>query len=205
MELTGETDQERSRGRGLGRHAPGDLALVQAFSNTRWDLDHGHRETLDSPAALAAWMRRNDLVRDARASEPDLERALAMREGLRALAFANGGQPFDPSVLEAMHALSQELPIEIQLDPAGPRFLTDAAAGVDGGLGRLVAITARAMLDGSWQRLKACPGRHCGWVFYDYSRNRSARWCAMNVCGDREKSRTYYRRNAVGARLGQGN
>ena len=104
-------------------------------------------------------MRQNDLLRvDAGASEPDLERALAMREGLRALAFANGEQPFDPSALEAMHALSQDLPIEIQLGPAGPRFLTDAAAGVGGGLGMLVAITATAMLDGSWQRLKACPG-----------------------------------------------
>ena len=198
--MTSETEHGHgsSQGRGLGRQAPGDLALVQRFLNTRWDLDHGNRETLDRPAALAVWMRRNDLVSArARASEPDLERALAMREGLRALAFANAEQPFDTSALEAMHALSRDLPLEIQLDPAGPRFLTDAVAGVLGGLGRLVAIAASAMLDGSWQRLKACPGRHCGWVFYDYSRNRSARWCSMNVCGDREKSRTYYRRKAA--------
>ena len=199
MDMTGEKVHGNSRARGLDRHAPGDLALVQAFLNTRWDLNRGHRETLDSPAALAVWLRRNDLLRaGAGASQPDLERALAMREGLRALAFANGEQPFDPSALEAMHALSQDLPIEIQLDPARPRFLTDAAAGVGGGLAMLVAITARAMLDGSWQRLKACPGRHCGWAFYDYSRNRSARWCSMNLCGDREKSRTYYRRKASG-------
>src|SRR5215211_1975630 len=41
-------------------------------------------------------------------------------------------------------------------------------------IGGLYAITARAMVEGSWNKLKACPGRHCGWVFYDRSRNQSA-------------------------------
>jgi predicted RNA-binding Zn ribbon-like protein len=44
--------------------------------------------------------------------------------------------------------------------------------------------------------LKACPGRHCGWAFYDHSRNQSARWCSMQICGDREKARAYYRRRS---------
>jgi len=61
-------------------------------------------------------------------------------------------------------------------------------------IGGLYAITARAMVEGSWNKLKACPGRHCGWVFYDRSRNQSARWCSVKVCGDRERSRAYYRR-----------
>jgi predicted RNA-binding Zn ribbon-like protein len=58
----------------------------------------------------------------------------------------------------------------------------------------LLAILAEAMVDGSWQRLKACPGRHCGWVFYDHSRNNSGRWCSMSVCGGREKARAHYHR-----------
>jgi len=78
--------------------------------------------------------------------------------------------------------------------PDGPSFVVDRDAGLDGAIGALYAIVNRAMIDGSWQRLKACPGRHCGWAFYDHSRNQSARWCAMMVCGDRVKSRAYYRR-----------
>ena len=48
------------------------------------------------------------------------------------------------------------------------------AAGADPALSVLLASAAEAMIDGSWERLKACPGRDCGWVFYDQSRNGSA-------------------------------
>jgi predicted RNA-binding Zn ribbon-like protein len=58
----------------------------------------------------------------------------------------------------------------------------------------LLAIALRAMIDGRWQRLKTCPGEHCGWVFYDHSRNNSGRWCSMAVCGGRTKARTHYQR-----------
>ena len=83
---------------------------------------------------------------------------------------------------------------EIRIGPDGPRFVADAARGIDAAIGALFAITARAMIDGSWQRLKACPGQHCGWTFYDRSRNLSAHWCSMKVCGDCEKARAYYQR-----------
>ncbi len=65
---------------------------------------------------------------------------------------------------------------------------------VDGAIGLLLAITARTMLDGSWSRLKVCPGDHCGWAFYDHSRNQTGRWCSMSVCGGRAKARAHYRR-----------
>jgi predicted RNA-binding Zn ribbon-like protein len=45
------------------------------------------------------------------------------------------------------------------------------------------------MLDGTWVRLKAC--RNCHWSFYDYSPNRSATWCSMQLCGNRTKTRAY--------------
>jgi predicted RNA-binding Zn ribbon-like protein len=66
---------------------------------------------------------------------------------------------------------------------------------VAGALGVLLAITAVAMADGTWSRLKVCPGEHCGWAFYDGSRNRSGRWCSMAVCGGRSKARAHYRRH----------
>jgi predicted RNA-binding Zn ribbon-like protein len=36
--------------------------------------------------------------------------------------------------------------------------------------------------------------RGCGWLFYDTSRNRSRRWCSMDDCGNRAKSRDFYKR-----------
>jgi Conserved protein containing a Zn-ribbon-like motif, possibly RNA-binding len=62
-------------------------------------------------------------------------------------------------------------------------------------LDQIVAIALEAMLDGSWVRLKAC--RNCHWSFYDYSPNRSATWCSMQLCGNRTKTRAYRRRNAA--------
>jgi predicted RNA-binding Zn ribbon-like protein len=48
------------------------------------------------------------------------------------------------------------------------------------------------MLDGTWERLKAC--RNCRWSFYDYSPNRSGTWCSMQLCGNRRKTRAYRKR-----------
>jgi predicted RNA-binding Zn ribbon-like protein len=71
---------------------------------------------------------------------------------------------------------------------------------VNGALGVVLAITARAMVDGSWSRLKVCPGEDCGWAFYDHSRNQTGRWCSMSVCGGRAKARAHYRRRRAGSR-----
>ena len=57
----------------------------------------------------------------------------------------------------------------------------------------------RGVRDGSWARLKVCPGVDCGWVFYDHSRNNSSRWCSMAVCGGRTKARSHYRRRRMGS------
>ena len=42
------------------------------------------------------------------------------------------------------------------------------------------------------QRLQQCSGKHCTWLFIDSSKNGSRRWCEMQRCGSREKSRRYY-------------
>ena len=179
--------------------APAELGLLQAFLNTRWDLGTpDHPESLTDPAALRDWLAVRGLSPASRElSGPDLERALAVREGLRALAFANNGHELDRPAVASLDRASAGAAVGIRIEPGGPRFDPADAPGVGPALGALLAIVARAMLDGSWTRLKACPGRDCGWVFYDVSRNGSSRWCSMSVCGDRQKSRAYYRRRVV--------
>jgi predicted RNA-binding Zn ribbon-like protein len=178
------------------RPAPGALALVQAFVNTHYDLA-GPRgaELLVNGEALHEWLSARGLIEDhQRLVAHDLDRVVAVREGLRALAFANNSQDLDDGAIDAMSRASADAATAIRIEPDGPRFSAGADAGINGAIGALLAITARAMIDGTWPRLKACPGRDCGWAFYDHSRNQSARWCAMKVCGDREKARAYYRR-----------
>jgi len=194
--VTGETKFEAADPQPGGRRtAPGELALVQSFLNTRWDLRTGAGEMLVSGDALAVWLSARGLLSpDRDLSDDDLQRALMVREGLRALAFRNNGHALDESAIEDMQRASARARTELRIGPDGPSFVVDIDAGLDGAIGALYAIVNRAMIDGGWQRLKACPGSHCGWAFYDHSRNQSARWCSMSVCGDRAKSRAYYRR-----------
>jgi predicted RNA-binding Zn ribbon-like protein len=178
--------------------APGELGLVQAFVNTHYDIEHDHgAEILHSPRALAGWLGARGLLSPARAglSRSDLRRAVDIREGLRAMLHTNNGAECDGDAVERLNLAAARPGIVIQFDPDGrPRF-EPHNRDIDGALALVLAIVARAQLEGDWSRLKACPGDDCGWAFYDYSRNQASAWCSMAVCGSRSKARAYRRRN----------
>ena len=71
------------------------------------------------------------------------------------------------------------------------RELRPEADGLEGVLGTVLVVAFAAMADGSWGRLKSCRNHTCSWAFYDYSKNRSASWCSMLLCGNRRKTRAY--------------
>jgi predicted RNA-binding Zn ribbon-like protein len=171
--------------------APGALALVQSFINTHYALDGEHgAEVLASPEALAAWLERYGL-RAPRLGAKDVRRAIAVRECLRALARGDPGAP------DRLNWAARGAATEIRFTAAGPTFGQAPRSGLDGAIGAILATAAGAMLDGTWERLKVCPGEDCGWAFYDHSRNQSGRWCSMAVCGGRAKARTHYRRRRL--------
>jgi predicted RNA-binding Zn ribbon-like protein len=193
--MTGERSSKQPGGRAP---APGELALVQAFINTHYDLEYEHgAELLGAPGALQRWLRRHRLLDPH--GDPlglgELHRALAVRELLRELAQRNGRSRSPRFPLAELDSLAEGAAVEVRFTHAGPRFVAPRDSGFDGTLGRLFAITASSLIDGTWQRLKVCPGHDCGWAFYDYSRNLSGRWCSMAVCGGRAKARAHYRRN----------
>ena len=163
--------------------APEPLALVQAFVNTV-DREHGP-DLLDDPDDLVAWAEHRGLT-----PPPIIEEARAVREALRDLLWAN--QPSPPaqflSEVDASYAV-----LDAAAARLSPRFAPPRLEG-DDALAAVLSATFLAMADGSWARLKACPGHHCGWAFYDRSANGSATWCSMRICGNRAKTRAYYSR-----------
>jgi predicted RNA-binding Zn ribbon-like protein len=160
--------------------APGRLELVRRFANTL-DVEHG-REALHSPERLRVLLVELGLIdRGVRVTRADLERAHELRDALRDLALANNGIPTDV-------ALEAELGVRVT-DAGGT--LEPAARDVDGAFADLIGIVYTAMADGTWPRLKACRRDVCRWLFYDRSRNRSAVWCQMSVCGNRTKTKAY--------------
>jgi predicted RNA-binding Zn ribbon-like protein len=182
----------------MSNPAPGALETVRAFVNTL-DIDDAI-EGLARPADLARWLADHDLLGGAastRATAEDLRHAVELREALRAHLLAHHGQPLDPAAVRTLDAASRRARLTLRFTGPNSTVLEPAAGGVDGALGRLLAIIDAALRDGSWQRLKACPAETCQWAFYDASRNRSAVWCDMRVCGNRAKVRGFRERHSA--------
>jgi predicted RNA-binding Zn ribbon-like protein len=162
---------------------------VQAFVNTR-DIENGVEE-LETPKALrAALVRIGVLGDDEQLGEGDLRHALAVREALRELLLANNGGTAGPDTLATLERAARSGLVGIRFAEGGAQLVAEAR-GVDGALGRILAVIPVAVADGTWARLKACPREVCHWVFYDRSRNHSSTWCSMSVCGNRTKTRRY--------------
>ena len=90
--------------------------------------------------------------------------------------------------------------MRVRFRPGADPELAPEAGGVDGAIARLLAIVAAAVEHGRWERLKACPRDTCRWAFYDHSKNRSGRWCRMEVCGNIEKARAFRERKRAALR-----
>jgi predicted RNA-binding Zn ribbon-like protein len=167
----------------LPHAAPEPLRQVQLFVNTI---------NLEQPGEqwLASWLEEQGVV----AGPEELDRACLLREALREFLYANNGFPVegDPWIVLTCAADSARLSIDFSSASLVPR-----AAGVDRALGNVLAVAYRAMADGSWGRLKACRNHGCRWAFYDLSKNRSATWCSMQLCGNRRKIRAYRERHAA--------
>ncbi len=179
--------------------APGRLELLQRFINS-----HNHDfppewDRIGTPERARAWLRQKRLVGpDDRVSDSDVARLRELREAIRALAIANrGGQPATAATAVIRKASAAAL-LRFAMDNTGRTALEPESRGVDGAVAALLGILHDAQLTGDWPRLKAC--RKCEYAFYDRSKNRSAAWCDMSICGNRTKNRAYYRRRRTAAR-----
>ena len=168
---------------------------MRAFVNTL-DFESGADE-LSDPRALEAWLERHGLAQGVEASSADLHAARRLREALRSLLLENNGVSVRKEAALALNRAAQRGRLALRFDSAGGVRLEAGAPGLEGALGRLVAIAADAMTDGTWRRLKACRADRCGWAFYDHARNHSRLWCSMAVCGNRTKARSYRRRHGT--------
>lgn len=166
-----------------------ELQLVCDFVNTL-DRESGADELADAKG-LAAWLRARGLW-GGRPTREEAARARSLREALRDLLYAhNGGNADTEAAAAVLDESSRRAGVEVRFDGGSLRLVSPV-----GGLGAVVAAAGQAMVDGSWQSLKACSADSCRWAFVDGTRNHSRRWCSMSVCGNREKARRFRRRSA---------
>ena len=169
------------------RKAPGRLALLQRFINT-----HNHDLPVDwdrigNGAKAQAWLQSKGLADDP-VTDAQAERLRELREAIRALVIANQSRSLDAVAIKAIPRAT----LRVVVGDDGTTTLEAVDGGVDGAVATLLGILHEAQLSGDWPRLKGC--RQCGYAFFDRSKNRSAAWCAMAICGNRTKNRAYYRR-----------
>jgi predicted RNA-binding Zn ribbon-like protein len=179
--------------------APGRLELLQRFINS-YNHDFPREwDRIGTPEGAEAWLRQKRLVAPGdRISDADVARLRELREAIRALAIANHGGRSRAAATDIIRRLSGTAQLSVSIDDTGRTALEPTGRGVDGAVATLLGILHEAQLTGHWSRLKGC--RRCGYAFFDRSKNRSAAWCAMSICGNRTKNRAYYRRRRTSTR-----
>ncbi|HKA69638.1 MAG TPA: CGNR zinc finger domain-containing protein [Actinomycetes bacterium] len=176
---------------------PSDQVMAQVnllvdFANS-YDVEDG-TEDLGTPAELAGWLAERDLLpRDADVSPEALTLARELRTGFRkAMAAHHDGTR--PDGLE-LTTVAAKLPLRLTFDRGEPRLVPTGDL-VDRALGALLVAAEASASGGAWHRLKLCAAANCQVAYYDTSKNQSRTWCSMAVCGNRQKTRSYRRRQA---------
>lgn len=153
---------------------------MQEFVNTA-DRRRGH-DLLNSGRSLARWLETHDLLGAGQpVGDEEVALAVGVREALRAV--------FDPrrapgsAAADVLTDIARRAGLVPYVNASGVVRLRPSAGGAVGGLGRIVAISMLALLDGSGTHLKACASAECRSLFFDGSRSRSTDRCEDPLCG----------------------
>ena len=172
------------------------LDLVRDYVNTL-DLETGI-DRISSPGELALWFSEQGLVHDlVEPTDDELTDAVAVREAIRELLLANNGIEADAAAAsKTLEDAGRKAQLTVRFENGRPQ-LAPEGDGTRAAIGRIVAAVAELAPTDEWKRLKGCRDENCRVAFYDKSRNRSRAWCSMEVCGNREKARSFRARHAV--------
>lgn len=174
------------------RVAPGDLEDLRAFLNSDNRFYGVDMLRLREHRLLFFARALRDFDIDG-IDERGWVRLIELRDAIRSLVLGEPGSAERLTEVAASHAVrvafeGEAGALRARLVPAGTRPELPIVAAV------LTALQA-AVQDGRLSRLRICQRPDCGWCYYDGSKNRSARWCSSDPCGDVMKARAYRSRN----------
>jgi predicted RNA-binding Zn ribbon-like protein len=155
-------------------------------------------EAIGASTAAALLMRARD---DAGDAERIVEQALRLRDTIHDVfaSIAHAANPASPALDALNIALGDALHHARVLASNGGLAWgwNDLAGRLEGPLWPVLRSAADLLTAGMHHRIKQCPFPHCGWLFFDHSKNNSRRWCEMRVCGNRTKARRHYMRERL--------
>jgi predicted RNA-binding Zn ribbon-like protein len=156
-------------------------------------------ERVPDPEALARWcVEGRFLPVLPKISAPELTSARLLREAIyhAASAVRQSRKP-SPEQIATINAWAARGTLVPELTPDGRS--TDWKS--ERTLAPVLATIARDAIDMLTRtpsvRIKLCADPTCRALFVDESRPGKRRWCSMNFCGNRAKSRTFARRHRI--------
>jgi predicted RNA-binding Zn ribbon-like protein len=148
------------------------------------------------PAADAQWLA-EALRKQPALGERLLAEALALREDVYRLgADLAAGRLTSASRMDGLARVHARALSRGELTAVGDNFgwtWRVREAPVEAALGPITVSALNLLQRADLSRVKQCQGENCGWLFFDSTRNRSRRWCEMEVCGNRAKQRRFAR------------
>lgn len=178
----------------------GNLALD--FVNTA--EERGHPESGDAlltAGDLRVWGQRYGLISaSAKLDASELEHAREARELLYALFQDRAHQrPTPRSALARLAELAAEAYRAGELRTQADGTVRWHWSRSDLATVRHMAVVSAVELlhDDPSDRLKQCPGDHCGWFFLDRTKRGNRRWCQMAECGQEAKGARRRQRRAA--------
>ena len=169
------------------------------FVNTVTARNSTPVDWLEDFAALREWVALSDLSGVALAgsveagqAEQELLLCRELRESLHAVlsSVADGcAVPRAAAVVveENWREAAAWARLDLSVQPFALRFDAGPAVSVLRHTLAAAAVDLLGNLPG--ERLRRCPGEHCGWLFLDTSKAGRRRWCDMATCGTAGKNR----------------
>lgn len=167
---------------------------------------HGYSDLLEwaEGAALLEGPEIKKLQRYAATHPKQAARVLAdglrLRQLIRSVAIGVARHELDEAELERFNGLARKAQSHRRLMPPTGRMSATLKWGWESTpsleLPLWAATLAASSLLSSAEagQVRVCQGPNCGWMYVDRSRNGLRRWCAMDMCGGREKARRHYAR-----------
>jgi predicted RNA-binding Zn ribbon-like protein len=191
------------------------LDLVNTDAQARGRRDRA--ELLPDYGQLVRWTRHEGLIADAPArrllaaaarqpheTSGTHARVLVLRRALYAvLAAAAHHRPPPPPALDVVNTELATTAVPARLVPTGTglrREWLDPTDQLDWLLGPITRSAADLLTAPALGRLKQCPGspgRTCGFLFLDRTKNHSRRWCSSSTCGNRTRLHRHHTRSGA--------
>ncbi|MCB8823142.1 CGNR zinc finger domain-containing protein [Microvirga rosea] len=197
-------------------HLIGDVVALDFANTSSGRGSSQHLDHLREPLHVVAWAHHVGVLGDAASVQAQaliekndpafrdlLPRALMLREAIHGIgeSVATGNTPRQADLRTVAIACASAI-AAADLTPTddGFRWTWPTDPPLPETILGPVALSAAGLLrEGDLSRLKKCGGEHCGWLFFDLTKNNSRRWCDMAVCGNRQKSKRNRQRRTFAA------